>query len=66
MRAIFWVERRGVEDVTKVWMRPIEVDDLLVELVDLLMNADTESEMVQTRVAFVVRGRVARRDENHY
>lgn len=47
-------------------MGPVKVHDFGVELVDLLMGTDAESQVVQTRVALVMRVIVTRRDENHY
>lgn len=61
MRAILWVECRGVEDMTKAWMGFIEVHDLLMELVDLFVGSGTEGEVVQAWVGLVMRsGRITR------
>lgn len=66
VRAVLWVERRCIEDLTVIRMGPIEAHNFGVELVDLLMGTDTESQVVQTRVALVMRVPVARRDKNNY
>lgn len=66
MRVIFRVKRRRVENMTMVRMRCIEAHDPGVELVNLLVSSDTESQMMQARVALVMRSRVAWRDKNHY
>lgn len=65
MRAVLWVECRGVKDMTKAGVGLIEAHDLLMELVDLFLGSGTEGEVVQAWVGLVVgSGRVTRRDAN--
>jgi len=43
MKAVFWIQSRGIEDVAVIRMRRIEAHDFAIERVDLFMGADTES-----------------------